>query len=450
MSINNLLKPVSEVPAKWTNLNVNSIKANTIIGDGGLVVTGSAGPYDQEENPKIVSVNFAEPFDTVPKVSMTIKNMTEITAVPGPSISSVTTTGFDALINFGNYTPGFTKLTLDDTDTASEPQAIINVQGKPCTAYHASGTLQFVQSKTESGSSWNTPIIVDTFATFGVNLNLAIVDGNPAIAYSSVTSNETKFVRANDPFGNTWGTPVQIITPRADRLSLAVVNGNPAICYRELGTAILRYVRANDSIGSTWGSPVTVDASFSGTYSSLLVVDGLPAIAYSEDIINDLNYVRALDVNGATWDTPVPVDATTPDTITMIIVDGNPAIGYAAGGNVTYVRASDSVGSTWGTPVSVTSGSVPNLALIGSNPAFCYADAGAASSFNYVRATDTLGSTWDTPVIIDGKDEPIVQSFMVDIGDQPGMIYMATLDFSIMKYAYFAQLNYSMDYLASE
>lgn len=94
-----------------------------------------------------------------------------------------------------------------------------------------------------------------------------------------------------------------------------------------------------------------------GFYTSMLVVSGNPAIGYYDNSTFDLKYVRAADVNGAAWGAPVTLDSIGNVGLfgSMAIVNGNPAIGYydATLLDLKFVRANDGAGTTWGTPVAV-------------------------------------------------------------------------------------------------
>jgi hypothetical protein len=99
-------------------------------------------------------------------------------------------------------------------------------------------------------------------------------------------------VRALDASGTSWSTPITVDSSGVfpgSYSSLMVVNGNPAIAYYELFNGDLKYVRALDADGTSWGTPVTVDGTGDmGRYLSLAVIDGNPAISYYDNINFDL------------------------------------------------------------------------------------------------------------------------------------------------------------------
>ena len=165
---------------------------------------------------------------------------------------------------------------------------------------------------------------------------MAIVNGRPAISYHDLTNTDLKYVRATNASGSTWGTPVTIDTTSNAGLhtSLAVVSGYPAISYQVIAANYqLRYVRATDANGSTWDTPITIDSVGGlglGTYSSLAVVGGFPTISYYRQDGGYLKYTQALDACGVTWSVPIRVDAmgSVGDFTSLIDLNGYPAIAY--------------------------------------------------------------------------------------------------------------------------
>ena len=61
-----------------------------------------------------------------------------------------------------------------------------------------------------SGTSWGTPVTVDSTGRVGLYTSLSIVAGNPAISYFDSTNYDLKYVRASDASGTSWGTPVTV------------------------------------------------------------------------------------------------------------------------------------------------------------------------------------------------------------------------------------------------
>lgn len=289
-------------------------------------------------------------------------------------------------------------------------QAIVN--GNPAIAYYdvTSRDLKYVRSLDAAGTTWGTPVSLDTNIDSGQYASLIVVNGNPAIAYFNGDSTNLKFVRATDADGTTWGAPVVVVgfpSMGGRYLSLQVVNGNPAISYNG---SLVKYVRASDINGTSWGPPVTVDSTpDTGGQTSLQVVNGNPAMCYSY-LTGNLRYVRASNASGSAWGTAVILDSNgfVGTSSSLIVVNGNPTVAYkhlsTSNGELRYIRALDTSGIGWGTPVTVDRNNVvglfTSLAVVAGNPAISYYGQ-VLGDLKYVRASDASGTNWDTPVTLD-------------------------------------------------
>ncbi len=209
----------------------------------------------------------------------------------------------------------------------------------PAVTYYdvTSGDLKFAYALDNTGSTWSTPIIVDSTGNVGQYTSMAVVNNFPAITYydaTSATGGVLKYVRATSLGGKSWGTPVQVdsLTGVGQYSSLVVVNGNPAISYYDASGGNLKYVRATDINGTTWGTPVYVDITNDvGQFSSMAILSGFPAISYySAAPLNDLKVVRALDVNGTTWGVPVTITSSgnTGQYTSMATPNNLPCVGF--------------------------------------------------------------------------------------------------------------------------
>ena len=296
------------------------------------------------------------------------------------------------------------------------------VNGRPAIAYYRyddeteDGDLMYVHANDIYGHSWGAPVPVDEGADVGEDPSLCVVNGHPAISYYDYAYGRLKYVRAGDINGNTWGSPVVAEDSSEDTgefTSLAVVNGNPAIAYYDYYFGFLMYVRALDANGVNWDDPVEVDYHYdTGGYASMLVVNGQPAIAYYDFDDGDLKYVRSNDVNGTSWGSPVPVDTEGDkgQTLSMSLVNGRPAICYlnASYSDLMYVRASDVNGDDWDTPKTldgsgVDVGLTPSLAVVDGYPAVSYVG-DVENRMKYIRAKDVDGDEWGTPISVIGSE----------------------------------------------
>jgi hypothetical protein len=287
------------------------------------------------------------------------------------------------------------------------------------------GTLN-VTNKQTTGFDYTltTPNFNNFIPIFGsisvINYSLTgkIINGNPSIIFAKSTS--INFTRSNNSSGTVWGTGTNAATgsfPTPSNINLQVVNGNPAISYYDNNVTDLKYSRSGDINGDTWPSTVTVASTGNvGAINSMRIVNGNPAISYQDSTNNDLRYIRATDVNGDTWGTGVVVASTGSVGAQnyLQVVNGNPAIVYQDQTNldIRYVRATDVNGDTWGNSVTVHDGiflpSICNtLQIINGNPAFCYTYIIPFTQFTgvyFMRALDVDGTTWNTPIVIDVAD----------------------------------------------
>jgi hypothetical protein len=256
------------------------------------------------------------------------------------------------------------------------------VEEQPAISYFTMGYLKYVWAEDDNGESWNTPVNVISSLFFVSNTSLLVADSNPFIVYdySNGDGFDLYCIRSTDIYGAGWNIPKPIDRDlgwaSAGRFASAtVVNGNPAISYYDNINYALLYIRATEPDGSSWGSPVTVDGE-GRRESSLTVVNGYPAITYNND--NGLCYVRAADPNGDTWNTPVIIDGGgyVPN---LAVVNNYPAISYVGGAaDLMYVRAADENGENWGAPVTIDPwgdvGANSSLAVINGHPAISYMD----------------------------------------------------------------------------
>jgi len=184
-----------------------------------------------------------------------------------------------------------------------------------------------------------------------MGVSLAVVNGNPAIA-SACGNNHLEYVRATTSTGDSlsdWGDIVAIDSDVGSlRSSLAVVAGNPAIAYcgwTGPESYALMYVRSTTGTGnsqSDWSQRVMVDdsAQYVGGYVSLVFVYDSPAIAYEDNSAYLLKYAQAgssTGANPADWNRLEELDNCNGVMApSMAIVNGNPAISYVSGRDLMY------------------------------------------------------------------------------------------------------------------
>ncbi|MES2595893.1 MAG: autotransporter-associated beta strand repeat-containing protein [Verrucomicrobiota bacterium] len=110
----------------------------------------------------------------------------------------------------------------------------------------------------------------------GEEASAAIVSGYPSVAYYDATNQDLKYVRALDPRGSVWGTPVTVAFRGnvGRNPSLQIINGNPAITYHDATAGMLMYVRSTDAQGVVWGTPIAVLGQSSPTAVAVQQADG--------------------------------------------------------------------------------------------------------------------------------------------------------------------------------
>jgi hypothetical protein len=332
----------------------------------------------------------------------------------------------------------FCNTIVDSPGWVGEYASLAVVDGRPAIAYFDSinGDLQYVRALDPSGSSWGSPLTLDSGWAVGRYPSLAVVDGRPAIAYFDSTNliHDLKYVRANDATGSSWPTPLTVDSTGdvGKYASLAVVDGFPAIAYYDdTPNYDLKYVRATNAAGSAWGTPVTVDSDGNvGQYASLAVVDGRPAIAYYDDTNDDLKYVRAWDASGSSWPTPLIVKypGVVGQYASLAVVDGRPAIAYyddSPNNDLKYVRAFNASGGSWGPAFTVDSDGLgyASLAVLQGRPAIAYYG-GPDSDLKYVRASDAYGSSWGTPVTVDSAGNVGQYASLAVVDGRPAIAYL--------------------------
>ena len=277
-----------------------------------------------------------------------------------------------------------------------------------------------------------TVVTVDSTGDVGLYTSMAVVGGNPAIAYYDDTTQQVKYVRATDSLGTTWGAPVVLGTTSGQSrgVSLAVVGGVPGVRYVDSDTQTVDFVRALDAVGSAWATPVEVEAGVAQRGNrGMDVVAGNPALAFTASV-TDLGYTRALDPSGSSWTAPVNL-ATDAYEGSLRVVNGNPAVIWHDWilGAINYRRAGDALGTAWGSTVTIDRGDIlspqgeyQTFAIVNGHPAVAYLDRRARfGSLLYVRADDPDGTSWTRFVTADVTSCRFTS--MATVGGVPAISY---------------------------
>lgn len=303
----------------------------------------------------------------------------------------------------------------------ARPTSLCEVNGRPAIAYEDVSEwltnrhrhLTYIRAADSVGKKWGTPLIVDDEAETGLFCTMKVVNGNPAITYTCYpyynNYSNSRYIRALDPNGETWGTPL-VPDPYSDIPfhNLTVANGHPAICYGAPGQLIFN--RATDPDGSSlssWSNPVVVQSGGDAQrwrVKSLAIIDGHPALAYSDVGPHGggagVYFTRALDADGSVWpaDEVLVSDGTSFDWIgTLADIGGLPSIAFISSDTLeqpspltlNFIQATDVTGSAWGTRQALASfGTMmhvvpdPQPAAVGSGAGIAFMD--TLHAMNYI------------------------------------------------------------------
>lgn len=172
--------------------------------------------------------------------------------------------------------------------------------------------IEYTYSTDSMGKAWTTPISVNNDSAVGF-LDMALVDGYPAIAYiyDDGPDDEWRFIRASNIDGSAWETPVTLVTATSDMnfqntaVFLKILNGNPAVFYND-ETGRAKVIRASNSTGTLWAAPVNISNLSNHQILAVTLVNGNPAVCAKSNITNMIYYVRSTDTAGTVW----PIGAT--------------------------------------------------------------------------------------------------------------------------------------------
>ena len=338
-----------------------------------------------------------------------------------------------------------------------------------------SRSLYYAYSATDTGgelADWTTVDITPAFLNGGQQLSLCEVNGNPAISvYGGPTVGDAfrlAYVRSTTASGSS-SSDWQVVHPTTVgngfgfTSSLAVINGNPAIAYQGPSddTCYIRSTTPTGMVGADWGAPVIIDGAAwtSGQYLSLADAGGNPAIAYydQEPVGSSLHlkYARAKTATGqlaADWtgagSTKIEIDAASGFFPCMTQVNGNPAIAYWShvSDDLKYAYSTTASGSQLGDWLVVdadggvdNAGVLPSLAVINGVPTICHQAQGAEFDLELAAAsTATGGQQADWPADSTKVDEPgDVGGYchMIDANGYAAIVYFENNPVFALKYA---------------
>ncbi|MCB1188337.1 hypothetical protein KDL29_14325 [bacterium] len=306
------------------------------------------------------------------------------------------------------------------------------VAGRPAVLFRKFGPtpdddgLFYSRALDDGGRLWGEPVKLADNNNYGDYFDLAVIAGNPAIAWYKFSANKVFYRRASSSTGQTlsdWNNPgfeISGVLSVSDEVRLMEVSGNPAVIWTD-GSDI-KYVRATggsgtgDFAGDWTDAPFNIVAASSiGSRPDFAMIAGNPAIAYWNFSTNEACYVRATSASGSSaldWPaTPVVVDGSDTCTgrVNLLQVNGAPAISFfdsADDSDIHYTRATTATGTDtadWPVAVSVNHGfgsgnTWHDMAIISGRPAIAYADYRSGAATSYRRANDANGSSWGDPM----------------------------------------------------
>lgn len=332
------------------------------------------------------------------------------TGQPSVTLASSWAQGSSTQAGF-SATTALNPVTVGTVGAFEHVTSIRLVNGRPAIAYSSMSQLRYARALDAAGTSWGAHVTVDSSSNAGQHCSMEIVNGRPAITYYDAGAGRLKYVIASDADGTAWGTPVVVDSSAnvGQYTALAVVNERPAISYYDVTNGNLKYVRAADTDGSAWNTPFVVESTGdTGLHTCLRMVNTRPAISYYDQTLGVLKFVRASTLNGTAWDAPVTVDnaADAGRHTSLAIINGMPAISYVrtTGVDLRYVRATNANGGAWGAPLTLDSagsaGSHGSLEVLGGMPVIFYHDA-TNGDLKFISGRDVDGAAWGAPTVLD-------------------------------------------------
>lgn len=261
--------------------------------------------------------------------------------------------------------------------------------------------------------------------SIGAGPAVAIVDGNPAIAYLKTDEGRSVFRRATDPRGTNWGAPAEVDIDGGDVVALGVFDGSPAVLYvRDLGgVPELIFARGDDGLGTSF-SKVRIEQLFEAENRNvvLLTLAGNPAVFFvGRDGGAPAYFVeRALDAAGADWSgSPLQIASIAEfATIDVAVISGNPAILIAQNDRLQYARANDAAGTDWQVAAVLLtedyespSIDVHLLEVAGRPMSAGTARDGIDRQVRIFRGNDANGTSWSEVSAVPEFNDPFVDDF---------------------------------------
>lgn len=247
-------------------------------------------------------------------------------------------------------------VSVDSTGGAGRPYpTMLEVAGLPALAYanNMNGDIYYVRASNADGDEWEAPIVLHGPPNPSVTYpSMAIVQGNPAVAFVNNSPVNVKYIRSGDALGDSWGTSMDVWSDGEANawcsiltLDYGAFGNRPAVVNGAFQLDTIRIHRALDATGTAWESPIEIrrDSGAGFSHISAAVINGYPCVAYQDYNLassdRSLVFQQALDPAGTYWSPPVYIvidDA--PEYITLIDVRGRPAIAYYKNSSPSGIR----------------------------------------------------------------------------------------------------------------
>ena len=207
---------------------------------------------------------------------------------------------------------------------------------------------------TYDGSSWSTPVSLDSTDNVGRDSSLAIdSNDNLHVTYLDYTNYNLEYMTYD---GSSWSTPVSLDSTDSVgwQSSLAIdSNDNLHVTYYDYTNGNLEYMTHN---GSSWTTPVCLESTDNVGWDSSLAIDSSDNlhVTYFDTSNSDLEYMTH---DGSSWSSSVSLDSTDEvGWVSSLAIDSNDNLHVTyfdnTSQNLEYMTHD---GSSWSTPVSLDS-----------------------------------------------------------------------------------------------
>jgi cyclophilin family peptidyl-prolyl cis-trans isomerase len=250
-----------------------------------------------------------------------------------------------------------TPVSIDSTDYVGQYSSLAIDSNDNLHVTYLDNTNGNLEYMTYDGSSWSTPVSLDSTDMVGEDSSLAIdSNDNLHVTYRDFTNGNLEYMTYD---GSSWSTPVSLHTGGISgdvgrESSLAIdSNDNLHVTYLNNTNGHLEYMTYD---GSSWSTPVSLDSTDNVGWESSLAIDSNDNlhVTYLDYTSYNLEYMT---YDGSSWSTPVSIDST--DYVgreSSLAIDSNDNLHVTyrdfTNGNLEYMTYN---GSSWSTPVSIDS-----------------------------------------------------------------------------------------------